>query len=741
MPSMHQMQEITPEKKWNAYEARRAARRQLRRRGVTATPSIPESDPAGTTPVPEEPKEGMMPHPEMPYSLSIDLSGVAAVDEEPHQPTYEAYSMAMVDDVPEWVVQRHLERQFGTIEAEAPSRGDAFVPKDAPKAEDAPRFPNSMAIVSDEPEWASRRYLAPTQRPSMIEDEAPIGRDALILEKTLEPERTVREWTMITHVLQTATTEPKNERNSPRSPGWTTVPYKRTTDPRSKSAEPRQEHKMTRSKNEPERSRSGQPRWRGSPDPEISSQAPGMDTGGDQKTGESDENPISRSPLQGDAREFEERSRVLLQWLKSNPEFAALSRSEQRSLLAELMEEEGQKDAEKNNPPAEAMTQPEGDHNETLMLLEEDNNWQGDDNLRKDEAVDNKWESRSPCINHACGDASIEQSRLLLKVLQRNPVFADLPRSEQRLVFAELLENEEECGYLLAQSGEGGGNRTGRTLTGEDNDSLARNDTSILPEKSLHLEETNKQRVPEPEKGDYWADEPEDDMNLETADYWIQFIKDLMREESDELLDNLLEGTTDDLPNNDFNNSTWDEAAVQLPTDSFTKGEAIELVQNNNEDIHPPSDLGSTPPLQEPTLTQNDVSPACLTAPSVALNQEQPIERINMAVPLSEPQLARKSCQYIRMGPLLSLQRPAKHLEWAHDQAGCKLTYYIGETTWAHGSNCRDKWMGQLAQLGRVRAAEHLEWAHDQAGLRGAYVMSGPMDRTAKINGWANWHS
>ncbi|KAI9432030.1 hypothetical protein H4582DRAFT_2194549 [Lactarius indigo] len=678
MPSMHQMQEITPEEKWNAYEARRAARRQLRRRGVTATPSIPESDPAGMTPVPEAPEKGMMPHPEMPYSLSIDLSGVAAVNEEPCQPAEEACSMPMMDDVPEWVVTRHLERRLGTIEVEAPTGGDAFVPEEVPRPENTPHSPKGVVVVSDEPEWVAKRRLAPTrrsdtteveapsgrdtfvsgknlesegvpindpdseepewatkrcpasiQRPSMIEAEAPIGRDAFILERTLEPGQTVREWTMTTHALQTAIIEPGNKRNSLGSPGWTTVSYRKTTGRRTSPADREHRHEMTRSRNELEKSRSGRPRWRGSP--EISSQVPGMDTGGNQDIRKPEEDPISRSPFEGDAREFAERSRMLLQTLRSNPEFAALSRSEQRSLLAELIEEEGQNDAEGNDPPAKAMTRSEEDRNETLMLLEEDDSWQEDNSLQRNEAADDEWKSRSPCrnracedapmehsrklleilrrnpefeilsqskqrqvfaelleneeectylltlkeegsysdtgcalteerngpsakreddrrkenddatekcgqksrsprIDRACGDASIKQSRILLKALRKNLEFTVLPRSEQKLVFAELLENEEECEYLLAQSGEGGCDN--EASTGEDNNfpTKQENDVPILQSENLR-----------PGK-----------INPETADYWAQLIKNLSREESDEFLDDLLKGTTNDLSESEF---------------------------------------------------------------------------------------------------------------------------------------------------------------------------------------------
>ncbi|KAI9445867.1 hypothetical protein H4582DRAFT_2069131 [Lactarius indigo] len=165
MPSMHQMQEMTSEEKWNAYEARRAARRQLRRGGVTAAPSTPKPDLADIALVPEEPEKGTKPQPQMPYSLSIDLSGVAAEEEtlelenaptrrsdtieveapigrdafvlgktlEPHQSEEGANDTTMVDDIPGWVARRRLTRQSRTIEAEAPTRGDAFIPEQSPR--------------------------------------------------------------------------------------------------------------------------------------------------------------------------------------------------------------------------------------------------------------------------------------------------------------------------------------------------------------------------------------------------------------------------------------------------------------------------------------------------------------------------------------------------------------------------------------------------------------------------------
>ncbi|KAI9434938.1 hypothetical protein H4582DRAFT_2173394 [Lactarius indigo] len=447
MPSMHQMQEMTSEEKWNAYEARRAARCQLRRGRVTVTPSTPKPDPAGTIPAPEEPEKGVMPHPEIFYSLSIDLSGVAAVEEEPCRPEGKSHYTTTDNDVPEWVIKRHLEQRSGMIEVEAPTRGDAFMPDKTPELE-------KTLIDSGEPEWVAQRRLVPTQRPSTIEVEAPTRRDAFVLKKTREPEWTAREWATTAHTPQTSTIEPGNERNSPGSPEWTTVSYRRTTGLRTIDMDPRHGHKMTRSRDEPKRSRSRQPRWRGSPDPKAGSRAPGIDTRRDQETREFGKDPISRSPFKGDAREFAERSRALLQKIRSNPEFAALPRSEQRSLLAELMEGDGQG----NDPPVEAITQLEENNDETLVPFK--NNWQGNDNLRKDGIADDEWKSRSPCIDHTCEDAPMEQSRELLGVLRRNPEFAALPQSEQRLVFAELLENKEECENLLTQWREGGCDNT-----------------------------------------------------------------------------------------------------------------------------------------------------------------------------------------------------------------------------------------------------------------------------------------
>ncbi|KAI9430676.1 hypothetical protein H4582DRAFT_2103631 [Lactarius indigo] len=234
MPSMHQTQEMTSEEKWNAYKARQAARRQLQRGGITVTPPTPKPDPAGTIPVPEEPEKGMMPHPEISYSLSIDLSGVAAVEEEPCRPEVKSHSTTTEDDVPEWVIKRHLERRSGTIEVEAPPRGDAFVSEETLRTEDAPY---GMTVASDEPEWVTRRHLAPTQRPSAMEDEAPIGRDAFALERTLESEQTNSRRTTAVCAPQTPMIEPGNRKNSPGSPEWTTVSYKKTTETNPKEVE------------------------------------------------------------------------------------------------------------------------------------------------------------------------------------------------------------------------------------------------------------------------------------------------------------------------------------------------------------------------------------------------------------------------------------------------------------------------------------------------------------------------
>ncbi|KAI9429525.1 hypothetical protein H4582DRAFT_2065108 [Lactarius indigo] len=621
MPSMHQMQEITPEEKWNAYEARRAARRQLRQGGATVTSSTPKPDPAGAIPAPEEPEKGMMPHPEMPYSLSIDLSGVAAVNEEPYQPAEGAYSMTTMNDTPEWVIKRHLERRFGAIEVEAPIRGDAFVPDKAPELE-------KMLIDSEEPEWAVKRCL--TRQPGMIEVEAPIGRDTFVPGKNLEsegvpinnPDSEEPEWvtkrrTTNSRALPNPAVEP-DEESTPGSPGWTTVSYRRTINLRvtSKDTDPRYGHEMTRSRNEPKKSRSGRPRWRGSPDMEISSQAPGMDTGGDQRTRDS----ISRSPYEGDAREFEERSRTLLQQLRSNPEFAVLSRSKQQSLLVELMEEEGRNNAEKN-PSAKILIQPRGNSNKTPD--EENDDWQKSDDLQRNEAVDNDWRN-----------TSIEQSHLLLEVLQKNPAFADLPRNEQRLIFAELLEDEEECKNLLTQSRKAGRNSTGDTLLGKSNDSPTRqrSDTSILSEENLHPRETDEQkRLPELGKNDYWADEPEDDTNPGTVDYWTQLIKNLSREESDEFLDNLLKGTTDDLPEGEFNEPEQEGATArwQLAGDDSTPEGSQDLAQNDDTEARSIKNSENRLSPQEPTSTRNDVSSARLTMPSVTPSQEQPINGTN----------------------------------------------------------------------------------------------------------------
>ncbi|KAI9428672.1 hypothetical protein H4582DRAFT_2066762 [Lactarius indigo] len=615
MPSMHQMQEITPEEKWNAYEARRAARRQLRRGGATVTSSTPKPDPAGAIPAPEEPEKGMMPHPEMPYSLSIDLSGVAAVNEEPYQPAEGAYSMMTMNDTPEWVIKRHLERRFGAIEVEAPIRGDAFVPDKAPELE-------KTLIDSEEPEWAVKRCL--TRQPGMIEVEAPIGRDAFVPGKNLEsegvpinnPDSEEPEWvtkrrTTNSRALLNPAVEP-DEESTPGSPGWTTVSYRRTINLRvtSKDTDPRYRHEMTRSRNEPKKSRSGRPQWRGSPDMEISSQAPGMDTGGDQRTRDS----ISRSPYEGDAREFEERSRTLLQRLRSNPEFAVLSRSETAITIAKIL------------------IQPRGNSNKTPD--EENDDWQKSDDLQRNEAVDNDWRSRSPCMDHACGDTSIEQSRLLLEVLQKNPAFADLPRNEQRLIFAELLEDEEECKNLLTQSRKAGRNSTGDTLPGKSNDSPTRqrSDTSILSEENLHPRETDEQkRLPELGKNDYWADEPEDDTNPGTVDYWTQLIKNLSREESDEFLDNLLKGTTDDLPEGEFDEPEQEGATArwQLAGDDSMLEGSQDLAQNDDTEARSIKNSENRLSPQEPTSTRNDVSSARLTMPSVTPSQEQPINGTN----------------------------------------------------------------------------------------------------------------
>ncbi|KAI9445868.1 hypothetical protein H4582DRAFT_2162876 [Lactarius indigo] len=313
---------------------------------------------------------------------------------------------------------------------------------------------------------------------------------------------------------------------------------------------------MTRSRNEPEKSRSGRPRWRRSPEPEISPQAPGMDTGGDQRTRKLDRNPISRSPSKGDAREFTER--------KDNE-----NRCESKE--------------------GDLQTQSEGNDN-----WEGNDDWQANDKLQKNEAVDDDSErkSRSPCIDHTCGDASIERSRSLLRVLQENPAFTGLPRSEQRLVFAELLENEEECAYLLTLKEEGSYNDAECVLTEEGNEPSRRNN------------------------------EPEDDTSLGTVDYWAQLIKNLSREESNEFLDDLLEGITDDLPDDTFNESTWEKAAVQLPDSSYMS-DSTNLAQNNDEGARQANDLGSNSPLRELSSIQNKVSSARLTAPSVTLNQEQ----------------------------------------------------------------------------------------------------------------------
>ncbi|KAI9429341.1 hypothetical protein H4582DRAFT_2065387 [Lactarius indigo] len=317
-----------------------------------------------------------------------------------------------------------------------------------------------------------------------------------------------------------------------------------------------------------------------------------MDMGGDQRTRKLDENPISQSPFKGDAWEFTEKSRMLLKTLRSNPEFTALPQNEQRLLLAELME--GNKDLCGLKEDDLPIWLKEGKNEVEASILPKGNDSQ------------------------ACGDTLIKRSQELLEVLQRNPEFAVLPQSEQWLVLAELLENE----HLLAQSGEGSCNDATKTLTG---DSLLRQEnTSILPEGGLHPEGTDKQQwLLELGKNDRWADKPEDNTSPETADYWIQLIRNLTREKSNELLDNLLRGTTDDLPDDDFDDSTWGEVAIQLPNNSFTQEEAIHLVQNNNEGAHPANNLGSISSLQGPTSTQSDTSPACLTAPTVTPSQEQ----------------------------------------------------------------------------------------------------------------------
>ncbi|KAI9434056.1 hypothetical protein H4582DRAFT_2060446 [Lactarius indigo] len=616
MPSMHQMQEqaqeMTSEEKWNAYEARRVARRQLRRRGVTAAPSIPKPDLADITVASEAPEKDMTSQTSHP--TCIDLSSVAAAEEEPYQPATEAGSTAMVDDIPEWIVKRHLERRFGAIEVEAPTRGDAFVPDKAPELEktlinsekpewavnrrltrrpgiieveapigrdafmpeetsrtgDTP-YLNNMAIVSDEPERVAEGRLTPTRRSSTIEDEAPIGRNAFVPERTLESEWTTRGWATIAYAPRTPTIEPGDERNSPGSPEWTTVSYKKTTGHRTSPINRRHKHEMTRSRDEPEKNRSGRPRWRGIPEPEISPRAPGIDTGGDQKTRESDEKPISRSPCKGDAREFAERSRMLLQQLKNNPEFAALPRSEQRSLLAELMED----DAEENDPPATAMTQPEGDHNETLALLEEDDRWQENDNLQGNDTLfpkaNNDWCSPSCWKTKKSVNTSSPSQEKKAVITQKNGIF-------------------------------------------------------ILPEESIHPEGTDEQQwLPELGRDD-WTDEPEDDANPGTADYWIQLIRNLTKEESNEFLDDLLERTTDGLPNDGFNDSAWDEAAIQLPNSGFTQEEVIDLIQNNSEGARPANDSRNVLSPQVPTSTRNNISPVHLTTSSVTPSQGQPTE-------------------------------------------------------------------------------------------------------------------
>ncbi|KAI9431603.1 hypothetical protein H4582DRAFT_2062581 [Lactarius indigo] len=338
-----------------------------------------------------------------------------------------------------------------------------------------------------------------------------------------------------------------------------------------------------------------------------------MDTGGDQRTRKLDENPISQSPFKGDAWEFTEKSRMLLKTLRSNPEFTALPQNEQRLLLAELME--GNKDLCGLKEDDLPIRLKEGKNKVEASILPEGNDSWKENN---DAAERHDQESRNPCIGQACGDTLIKWSQELLEVLQRNPEFAVLPQSEQWLVLAELLENE----HLLAQSGEGGCNDATKTLTG---DSLLRQEnTSILPEGGLHPEGTDKQQwLLELGTNDRWADKPEDDTSPETADYWIQLIRNLTREKSNELLDDLLRGTTNDLPDDDFDDSTWGEVAIQLPNNSFTQEEAIHLVQNNNEGAHPANDLGSISSLQGPTSTQSDASPACLTAPTVTPSQEQ----------------------------------------------------------------------------------------------------------------------
>ncbi|KAI9430752.1 hypothetical protein H4582DRAFT_2205384 [Lactarius indigo] len=513
----------------------------------------------------------------MPYSLSIDLSGVAAEEEtlelenaptrrsdtieveapigrdafvlgktlEPHQSEEGANDTTMVDDIPGWVARRRLTRQSRTIEAEAPTRGDAFIPSKAPG-------PEKMLINdhdSGEPEWVAKRRTTRSHAPPM------------------------------------PTAEPDNKGNIPGSPEWTTVSYKKTTGHRANPIDRRHKHEMTRSRNEPEKSRSGRPRWRRSPEPEISPQAPGMDTGGDQRTRKLDRNPISRSPSKGDAREFAERSRMLLQMLRSNPEFAALPRDEQRSLLTELIEDNENRCESKEG---DLQTQSEGNDN-----WEGNDDWQANDKLQKNEAVDDDSErkSRSPCIDHTCGDASIERSRSLLRVLQENPAFTGLPRSEQRLVFAELLENEEECAYLLTLKEEGSYNDAECVLTEEGNEPSRRNSDE-------------QQWPPEPERNDYWTDEPEDDTSLGTVDYWAQLIKNLSREESNEFLDDLLEGITDDLPDDTFNESTWEKAAVQLPDSSYMS-DSTNLAQNNDEGA-PPSVTLNQEQLTEGTSTTDD---------------------------------------------------------------------------------------------------------------------------------------
>ncbi|KAI9430675.1 hypothetical protein H4582DRAFT_2086432 [Lactarius indigo] len=245
--------------------------------------------------------------------------------------------------------------------------------------------------------------------------------------------------------------------------------------------------------------------------------------------------------------------------------------------------------------------------------LEEDDNRE-----ENDAATENRdQKNRNPCIGQACGDASIEQSRELLEVLQRNPEFTVLPQSEQQQVFAELLENEVECEYLLNLMEEESCNDAGGTSTEEGNKPSKQKgdkikDTSIITEESLHPRETDKQqRLPEPGKDDCWANEPEDNANPETVDYWIQLIRNLTKEESNGLLNDLSEELTNDPSNDDFDDSTWDEAAVQPTNNSVTKEEAIDLVQNNNEGARPADDLGSISPLQEQTSTQNDASPPC----------------------------------------------------------------------------------------------------------------------------------